>query len=113
LSTPHPTSVLQKKPRYIHVDWSDCAFKQTNLQWLLREQWELLSNHLHDKTNKQTNKTLIFLSNSQEVEEYFEAHPFANAQRTVKQAIEGINTRASWLSRSRDDVSKWFGAHHF
>jgi puromycin-sensitive aminopeptidase len=50
---------------------------------------------------------------AKEVEEFFKAHPYPQAERTVKQSIETIHMRAAWLERSRDDVANWLNANKF
>jgi len=44
---------------------------------------------------------------AQEVEKFFQEHPYEPATRTVKQSIENIRRNARWLSNSRDDVAAW------
>jgi puromycin-sensitive aminopeptidase len=44
---------------------------------------------------------------AKEVEQFFTEHPFAPAERTVKQSIENIGRNAKWLSSARDDVAAW------
>eukprot|EP01111_Echinosteliopsis_oligospora_P007854 TRINITY_DN2317_c1_g1_i3.p1 TRINITY_DN2317_c1_g1~~TRINITY_DN2317_c1_g1_i3.p1 ORF type:complete len:885 (+),score=286.66 TRINITY_DN2317_c1_g1_i3:86-2656(+) len=44
---------------------------------------------------------------AQEIEEFFKAHPYPPADRTIKQSIETINSRSAWLERSRDDVASY------
>jgi len=44
---------------------------------------------------------------AQEIEAFFRDHPYAPAERTVKQSIETIRMRAGWLNSSRQDVEAW------
>jgi len=88
--------------------------------------WEFLQNNW-DTYNKRLAhgghllpRIIEFATNSfnsvdkaKEIEVFFEAHPLPSAHRTVRQAIEGINTKVAWLNRSRADISKWFALRNF
>jgi len=50
---------------------------------------------------------------AKEVEQFFAEHPFAPAERTVKQSVESIRRNAKWLSAARDNVAEWLKANKF
>jgi len=58
-------------------------------------------------------ETFSSVEKAKEIEDFFQTHPFPPAERTVKQSIETIHTRAAWLHRSRGDVEKWLDTNKF
>jgi len=90
----------------------------TQLAWdFLRENWDTYlkkfpkgSAILTRIIGKSTDSFTV-ADKAKEVEKFFEEHPYAAAERTVRQSIESILARASWLDSARDDVAKWLEAN--
>jgi len=50
---------------------------------------------------------------AKEVELFFQEHPYAPAERTVKQSVENIHRNAKWLRSAKDNVAEWLKTHGF
>eukprot|EP00026_Physarum_polycephalum_P002309 Phypoly_transcript_02315.p1 GENE.Phypoly_transcript_02315~~Phypoly_transcript_02315.p1 ORF type:complete len:885 (+),score=198.44 Phypoly_transcript_02315:95-2656(+) len=50
---------------------------------------------------------------AKEVEQFFTDHPYAAADRTVKQSVETIRRNAAWLNTSRENVAEWLKTHGY
>jgi len=59
--------------------------------------------------------TEAFVSNDKadDVEQFFKEHPVPVAERTIKQSIESIRTKAKWLERNRGSVAQWLEQQHY
>ena len=45
-----------------------------------------------------------------DVEQFFQLHPAASAQRTIQQSLERIRLNVKWLERNRSGLEQWFAA---
>lgn len=50
---------------------------------------------------------------AKEIENFFTEHPFASADRTVKQSAETIRRNTAWLNTARENVTEWLKAHGY
>jgi len=48
---------------------------------------------------------------AKEIEQFFQVHTFAAAERTVKQSVESVRRNAVWLNAARADVAEWVKTH--
>ncbi len=46
-----------------------------------------------------------------DVQAFFKKHPIAGIERTMKQALEIIQSNIKWQPRAEKDVARWFTDH--
>ena len=47
--------------------------------------------------------------NLADVEAFFQEHPVAAAERTIRQSLERVRLNIKWLERNGPELAKWFG----
>jgi len=79
----------------------------------LREHWDTIRNRIGGAASilehviQGTTETFAYERYAEEMKSFFDAHPVANAERSIRQNIEKILTHSKWLNENREDVSKW------
>jgi hypothetical protein len=47
--------------------------------------------------------------NLADVEKFFQEHPVAAAERTIRQSLERMRLNIKWLERNSVELANWFG----
>jgi len=85
-----------------------------DLAWkFMKENWSQFQDKL-GKTGMLMDRIIKFgteafssIEMAHDIENFFKTNPVPVAERTIKQSIEAIQTKAKWLERNRESVAKW------